>query len=95
MVELRAPFQAAEEGRKEDTKETAQFEHVDHAEKVLHQAEAEAEIHLEETRRRTSVEVVVDMLTHQGDSPKCVLRLKKWSRRDVVERFSRQTASTT
>ena len=57
------------------------------------------EIHLEETRRRTSVEVVVDMLTHQGDTLKCVLRLvgqdSRASRRDVVERSSRQTESTT
>ena len=72
MVELRAPFQAAEEGRKEDTKETAQFEHVDHAEKVLHQAEAEAEIHVEEIRRQIHVEVsTVPQFASQTESSLC------------------------
>ena len=63
MVELRAPFQAAEEGRKEDTKETAKFENVDLAEKALYQAEAEVEIHVEEIRLRIHVEVVAPRKT--------------------------------
>ena len=74
MVEVHAPCQAAEEARKEDTKETATFEHVDHtqaavAENALHQAEAETEIHHEKMksmdRLECAVDVAVDMLTQE------------------------------
>ena len=84
----------AEEAREEDTKETAQFEHVDPeqataaeqeqkiAENALHQAEAEAEIYVEEVRPmgrlEFAVEVVVGMLTHQEEFPQHVVRLDRW-----------------
>ena len=61
VVEVHAPFQSGEDARKEDTRETAQFEHVDHthaavAEKALHQGEAKAENHVEKMKSMDRME---------------------------------------
>ena len=81
----------AEEAKEDDAKETTQLEYADTeqaaaakreqkiAENALeHQAEAGAENHAEEIRRRTPLEVVVDVSAHPQELPQCAVRLMKW-----------------